>query len=353
MRATALTILLAFAHGALAAAPRVDMFPAPAGHLPTELARQGDAVVFVSWTNWPALEPHIGRIGKNGKVAVRPLAKDHLPAFMSAGPDGSLWLSDGKKKVLWRVRPNGKAEQIPIGRTTLGITVGNDGTIWSTHPESAEVTRYSSDGSVQAAAFTGKRRTERVAPPSGAPPAPKPTSGSLPPPPKKKDVLPPTREERKARMITHTPAWITAGSDNTAWFSDPKSRTIGRVDVNGQFTRYPLPREWGTPGRIVRGADGAYWFLVTRAAVLGRIAADGTLTSVDIPAPAKAIAADARERIWFSDGRNIGYVDKAGAVHQVALPEAERIILTMAEGPDGAMWFVDQKAKALGRVTLR
>ena len=349
MRATALTALVLLGT-ALNAQPRVDTFPAPQGHLPTEIARHGDTITFLSWTNWPNLEPHLGRVAKNGKVQVQALEKDHLPAFMAQAPDGSLWITDAKKKVLWHVTPKGKVEQVSIGRTTLGIAIDAGGTIWSTHPESADITRYGADGSVQAAAFAGKRRAERVAPPSGAPPAPKPRVTDVPPPRKNSDVAL-TREQRKALLITHTPTWLVPGEDG-AWFSDPKSRVVGRVDLAGKIASFPLPRDWGQPGRLARGVDGALWFTTSRSPLLGRVTSEGEMTSVTIPAPAKAIAGDGKGRIWFSDGENVGYVDAKGDVQSVDLPAGERFIASMAEGPDGAMWYADQKSRVLGKITL-
>lgn len=350
--AVTVAVLVLIPGAASAAEPRIETFPVPAGHLPTEIVRQGDVMTFVSWTNWPSLEPHLGRVTTNGRVQVQPLEKDHLPGLIAKAPDGSLWLSDGKKTVLWHVRPDGKAEQVKIGRTTLGVAVDADGSIWATHPDSAEVTRYGADGQPQAQWFIGRKRGPAGGPPSM--PVPKPRIGAMPVPPKKVDERPLTKEERKKLTLDARPSWIVLGPDQALWFTEPTWRNIGRVTPAGEVKNFDYPREWGDPRRIVAGSDGALWFALSNVMALGRITTEGQVTTIDLPYGAGALAADSKGRIWFTDaaGESVGYLDAEGKVHAVPLPKAPRRIRSLAEGPDGAMWFADQVAKVIGRISL-
>jgi len=357
MRATVIRILVPLvvlslrAAAALAAEPQIETFPVPAGQLPTEIARHGDVMTFVSWTNWPALEPHLGRVSTKGRIQVQALEKGHMPGLIAQSQDGSLWLSDGKKSVLWRVSPAGKAEQVTVGRTTLGIAVDADGSIWTTHPDSGEITRYSPEGEPQSQWFVGRKR----GPAGGAPTMaiPKPRTGPMPIPPKKKSDRALTKEERKKRSLDARPSWIVRGPDDALWFSEPTWRNIGRVTAAGQVSSFKYPREWGEPRRIVAGRD-ALWFALTRVPALGRITTEGEVTIVELPYSVGALASDSKGRIWFADapGSRLGYLDEKGEVQELSLPKTPRLIRSMAEGPDGAMWFADQAAKVIGRIKL-
>jgi len=352
MRAPAFTALLLFATIASAQA-KIETFPVPAGHLPTEIARYGDGMTFISWKDWPSIEPYLGRVTPKGKVEVQELAKDHMPGLFSQGPDGTMWLSGGRKPVLWHVLKDGKVEQVQVGSATRGIAVDADGGIWVTHPERAEITRYGADGQPQAQWFVGSKRKSRSAAPSMK--IPKATRIDPKKPPKR---VPSdrslTREERRQRALDARPSWIVVGPDDAAWFSEPTFAKIGRVTAAGEYTRFDIPNEWGEPRRIIDGPDGALWFALTEVMALGRITPDGEITTIDLPYAAGALATDSKKRVWFTDasGAKVGYVDPKGNVHEVPMPEKPRMIRSLAEGPDGAMWFADQIGKVIGKITL-
>jgi len=357
MRTSVIAVLIAalvLRAAAALAEPRVETFPVPKGHLPTEIARHGDVMVFTSWTNWPAIEPHLGRVTANGKIELEALPKDHMPGLFSQAPDGSMWLSDGRQTVLWRVSPTGKAEQVPVGRTTLGIAVDADGSIWVTHPEKGDITRYGQDGQPQAQWFIGRKR----GPAGGAPKMSIPKPGPRTPmkiPKKVRSDGTWSKEERKKRSLDARPSFLAVGPDQALWFSEPTWKNIGRVTPGGKISRFDFPEDdWGEPRRIIVGPDGALWFALTNLMALGRITTEGEITTIDLPYGAGALAADSKKRIWFTDasGAQIGYLDAEGNVHEVPLPNAKRMIRSLAEGPDGAMWFADQVGKVIGRITL-
>ena len=354
MRASVIAALV-FAAGLAAGQPRVETFPVPSGHLPTEIVRHGDVMRFLSWKDWPSVDAHLGRITTDGKIDFQALEKDHMPGLFSPAPDGTLWMSDGRKAVLWRVGKDGKVGQVPVGRTTRGIAVDGDGAIWVTHPEKAEITRYGTDGEAQAQWFIGRRRTGASAAPSmSGVPRPKPAGTPKPIPKKKRSDRSLTVEERKQRTLDARPSWIVLGPDDALWFSEPTWKNIGRVTHGGKTTQFDYPNEWGEPRRIIAGPDGALWFALSHHAALGRITTAGEITTVELPYGAGALATDSQKRLWFTDakGAQIGYVDAGGKVHQVPLPATPRLIRSMAEGPDGAMWFADQAAKVIGRIAL-
>lgn len=335
----AATLLLA----ATLTAPKVETFRAPAGQIPTEIVRLGDRMAFVSWKNWPNLDPQLGRIDMEGRIKLQPMAPNHMPGLVSRAPDGTVWLSDGKKPVLWHVPMEGKVERVPITLTTLGIAVDPSGAIWATHPEHADISRYNAEGGVMSAWFVGRRYGRSAAPSVKLPP---PNKGPITPQ-KMDSTRSLTKEERKARNADAEPSWIVAGPDDAMWFVEPKYKAIGRMNDVGDVEQVKIPAGWGVPRNLVAAKD-SLWFAVTNMPLLGRVSLDGKFTSVDLPAPATAVAIDSQQRIWFATANSIGYLDDQGAVQTVE--ETARVVRSMAEGPDGAMWFTDQSAKLIGRI---
>lgn len=330
----ALIVLLA---ATVTAQPKVETFAAPKGHLPTEIARQGDAMAIISWTNWPALEPHLGTVIK-GKIQTQPLEKGHMPGMFALSSDGTLWLTDARQAVLWHVRPDGKAERVEVDRNTLGIAFDEQGLIWCTHPSDTEISRYALDGNKLASLDTGRGRFKLApAKPQKAPAGMAPTWA---------------KQSQKANRRDVTPTWLVRGTGATMWFSDPTMRSIGMVTMDGHQQRFKLPPDLGgAPGPLVAAPDGLTWFVVSGKPILGQVSVDGYFSNIDIFAPAETLALDAKGRVWFSTASDLGYVESNGTVHRVTLPKGERTIRSMAEGADGAMWFVDQKARVIGRVT--
>ena len=352
MRASVIVVAVLLLAAAASGQPRVETFPVPPGQLPTEIARHGDVMRFVSWKDWPAIKPHLGQVTTDGKVELQALFEDHMPGLFSLGPDGSMWLSEGRKAMLWHVLPDGELKRVMVGRTTRGIAVDADGSIWVTHPEKSDITRYAPDGQPQAQWFVGRRR----GPVGGAPrmTIPKPQQGPRKIPKKLPSERSWTKEERKQRTTDARPSWIVVGPDAAVWFSEPTWNNIGRVTASGKVKMFDIPEDWGEPRRIVAGPDGAVWFALSDVMALGRITSEGEITAIDLPYGAGALATDSKNRIWFTDasGSEIGYLDPAGKVHQLPQPKAPRLIRSMAEGPDGAMWFADQAAKAIGRISF-
>lgn len=331
----ALIVLLA---ATLNAQPKIETFAAPKGHLPTEIARAGDGMVFVSWTNWPALEPHLSTITTKGKIATKALEKDHMPGFFAHASDGTVWLSDARRGVLWHVRADGSAERVEIDQPTIDVAVDSAGLLWATHAGSTHISRYSAEGEKTAELDTGRGRFKLTpAKPSKVP------SGMAP--------VGVTRTQKENRRDV-TPVWIVTDSDNALWFSDTTMRSVGVATSDGHQRRYKLPVEWdGTPGPLVVANDMA-WFTVSKKPILGQMSTEGFFDRIDIGAPADAIAVDGKGRVWFVTAADLGYVDADANVHHVALPKGEHVIRSIAAGADGAMWFIDQKTKSIGRVVV-
>lgn len=293
------------------AVPQVQTIRLPGKQIPTEIAQHAGALWFVSWNNWPKLQPFLGRISVKGTIRLNGVMNGSMPGLTTRAADGTLWLSDRKRHALWRVLTSGRIIRIKNDRSTLGIAFGPDGTLWATHPMSSAITSYNSDGSVRG-----------------------------------------RWEVAKQKGVQPRPNWIAAGPDGALWFSDTETDRIGRITTTGTITLFPLPRGWKDPGEIVATAD-ALWFAVGNQSVLGRITPKGAVTGVKIHAPARAVAAGPQKRMWYSDGSSgIGWIHADGSTDYVLVSEKKSGVRSLAAGPDGAMWFVDEKARTIGRVEL-
>lgn len=293
------------------AVPVVRTIKIPGKQIPTEIAQHAGAVWFVTWNNWPKLQPFLGRISVQGTIRLNEIMEDSKPGLATRTADGTLWFTDSRRGGFWRVIGNGPIVRIKNDRPTVGIAAGPDGALWTTHPDSSTITAYNADGSIRS-------RWEV---------------------PRQKGLAP-------------RPEWIVAGPDGALWFTDTVTNRIGRITTAGVIKLFPLPKGWKSPGEIVATAD-ALWFTVGNQPLLGKMTPQGIIKPVKILAPARAIAAGAEERIWYTNGvRTIGWINADGTSDYVLVHEENGGVRALAAGPDGAMWFVDEKARTVGRVEL-
>lgn len=294
------TLLLA---ATVAASPQVTTYPVPDKQIPTEIVRHGNEMWFVSWKDWPkTIHANLGRVDGRGKFSMKDVPDAYMPGLIARAPDGTLYLSDGQQPVFWKVAKDGTVEQIKSPRATQGIAFGSDGNLWCTHQKSKMIGKYATDGTEQA-----------------------------------------------LYDVKAQPLWIVAGRDGALWFSAPGERSIGRINVKGESKLFPLPPTFGAPGHIVAG-DNAVWFAMG-GDVLGRATVSGEISTVKIGIKANWLAADSKGRIWYTDGASAGMLAKDGTVREFPVKDAKNI-RALAEGPDGAMWFVDQGAMTVGKIEL-
>jgi virginiamycin B lyase len=105
------------------------------------------------------------------------------------------------------------------------------------------------------------------------------------------------------------PQGITAGPDGAMWFTEVHGDKIGRIDMNGTITEYPLAsgsHPWG----IAAGPDGNLWFAENGRDTIGQITTGGTITEWKIPNDCNPsygcnpirITAGPDGAMWFTDG---------------------------------------------------
>ncbi len=308
--------------------PRVTLYPVPQKRMPTEIVRHGDALWFVAWAKdpkkkeWdgtPKYRGYFGRITMRGRFGkLQPAAEDHMPGLATHTPDGTLWFTDAAQHAFWRVSRDGRIDRVPAFGAALHIAYAG-GDLWCTHHLSGWISRHGIDGSSK-----GGFAVPDVTPP--------PMTSNVPP-------LPGPRV-----------ASIVAGPDGALWFPESYRNRIGRMTTSGEMTFFALPHRLVDFSEIISAPDGTLWY-TTNDAVLGRITTAGEISSIAIGFPPFRITSDSKGRIWYTNGRNTGIIEPDGTRHEFEMPRAQRI-RSLIEGPDGAMWFADEGALAIGRVEM-
>src|SRR5206468_1990321 len=74
------------------------------------------------------------------------------------------------------------------------------------------------------------------------------------------------------------PRSIAVGDDQNVWFTEPGTRSIGRLIPATGAVQHFSAGITGAPGDIARGPDMALWFTEPDAQMIGRIDLDGNVT---------------------------------------------------------------------------
>jgi virginiamycin B lyase len=150
------------------------------------------------------------------------------------------------------------------------------------------------------------------------------------------------------------PFGIAKGLGDEMWLGDQD--TISRIDRNGNMTTFTVPSAGAGVGWVTFG-EGAMWFTERFTNKIGRIDNVGRITEFPIPTPNSVPQGIvlAGGYVWFTEqgGNNIGRLDpQTGDIVEYAVPTANSVPLGLALGSDGALWFTERNAGAIGRMTL-
>ncbi len=162
------------------------------------------------------------------------------------------------------------------------------------------------------------------------------------------------------------PWGITTGPDGALWFTENFGSTIGRITTSGAITEFPLPRFSG-PGEIVPGSDGALWFTEQYANKIGRITTSGAVTEFKIPTPDSypncssggpcgpiSIAAGPDGALWFTESseNKIGRITTSGELTEFPIPTPGSAPWGIVAGLDGNLYFTERAGNKIGRITI-
>jgi streptogramin lyase len=232
---------------------------------------------------------------------------DRVVAAWLVAVSSIVWNEAGARAATTRTCPADhttvKTKTFSIGSVLGGLAIGPDGNVWFTAYEEDAIGRLTPLGKV-----TYFRE--------GITPNPEhPVRGAV------------------------GPRGITPGPDGNMWFTEFGADRIGRITPEGVITEFsigitppsgPAAQDFrdAAPHSIVMGADKNLWFTEQTADRVGRITPDGTITEFGAgitPSPNEALPGPHQ--------------------YQLAQPGA------ISKGPDGNVWFVEQLASRVGRIT--
>lgn len=254
---------------------------------------------------WVAGYDRIRRIAADGSVSER-LGTDVRPIGLTLGGDGAIWFP----------------QRGGVGRAGPGMAITN-----FRHPDVsiAQTPVNAADGSIW---FGTERHLVRAS-----------TAGALTSFP-----LP--------SAVFGVPTGLVAGPDGTIWF--PNQERIWRVTGAGAFTSFAGSEIGVSPSGLVAGTDGNIW--LSRATAIVRVTPAGVATAWPASvSDAGSLVAGPDGNLWYpyvSGGtRSINRITPTGTITTFTDPAIVAPTL-LADGRDGALWFVNQNDSSVGRIRM-
>jgi streptogramin lyase len=289
---------------------------------------------------------------------------------IAAGPDGNMWFTDNANNAIGRITPAGATTFFPVPTTPdpqngfglFEITAGPDGNMWFTAfytnmvgkiNMSGVITTYAlptansnplgitagPDGNMWVA-LTSANGITRINPTGTITQFPIPAPGSTGP-----------TTITVSNVCPMCGYLMTAGPDNSVWFTIPTASRIGRITGNGVVTTFPVDTAIPAANApqqirlsdITTGTDGNLWFTEPADNQVGRMTTAGAVTEFTAPVSNSApnqITIGFGSDLWITLGgaNALAKVTLAGAIDPVTLPTANAITMDLAVGPDGNLW---------------
>jgi virginiamycin B lyase len=308
----------------------------------------------------PANPPAAGPEATAGVIAVR-LPKGAFPRFLTVAADGSVWCGESSGESLAHIGRDGSVNHVRIpgsSNSPADIVQTPDGVIWFTGFEM--IGKIGTDGRL-----SGWRTKLTGTPQIGLPNAltlgpdqalwytnkkSPPTITRIAPPGQFTD-FPIASPDETSRQL----GAITTGPDNALWFTEADQTSgdaIGRITLDGHYTRRPLGTSDAGPNRITTGPDGALWF-TTMAGQIGRITVNGVISTFPLPNGTVPfdIARGKDGALWFTtDQHSLGRITTSGQLTLHPIDGANRLIGITA-APDGTFWLADGPGDTVWHVT--
>ncbi|MFB2555701.1 Vgb family protein [Herbiconiux liangxiaofengii] len=151
------------------------------------------------------------------------------------------------------------------------------------------------------------------------------------------------------------PAQVATAGDDAVWVADLAQNAVLLVGPSGVLRRVDAPSPAAQPYGVVSLHDGTAWFTELGGDALGRIGILGPVAEFatgTLDGGVSMIAASG-DSLWFTANRAnaVGYVRGGDAEPQLfALPTEAAGPVGITVGDDGAAWFTEILAGAIGRV---
>ena len=150
------------------------------------------------------------------------------------------------------------------------------------------------------------------------------------------------------------PIGLGVTSDGSVWYTDPALRAISHLTPSGDVKHFPLDTPSVRLARLAVAPDGAEWFAEETGYSITRLK-DGVLTRHVFDSPrggpyGVAVAPDGTVWATLQSGDQLLRIGADGTMQAIDVPRAAAVPSDITVGPDGAVWFLEFRADAIGRL---
>jgi len=271
-----------------------------------------------------------------------PIPSGNTGWYITAGPDGNLWFTEGNASRVGMINPPTHAVTEFATPTASSspreITAGPDGNIWFTEYTANKIATIDT---------TTHAITEFAVPTSDEPwgitSGPDGNiwfalvgggGGAI-------GMFNPTNHSFGSFPLSGGggPRGITVGSDGNLWFTEYLGNKIGEINPSTHvINEFTLPTTSSYPWDITGGSDGNLWFTIRAYTTVGMInPVTDAISMLATPGPAYDIASGPDNNIWFGD-KQLGQIKRlTDALTQYPIAANTGI----AAGRDGNVWFTN------------
>ena len=291
---------------------------------------------------------------------------ESAPSDIASGPEGNLWFVESATDRIGRITPSGAVTELAFetGAAPQQVVAGVDGRVWVTLPgldaigaiEARDqgigpLTTY--DLGTEGGAAFGVARG-----PAGALWYTEAQFNSI-------GWIEPGGEQAGYHLDADAVRGMIAiarGPDDAMWFTAiAEPARVGRIDVLGDFSEFPLPTPDSVPGSLAAGADGNLWVTLTEAPRLTRVTPAGATTDFTLgfdDMATLAIEPGPDDGLWISqvlEGTGAAAIVRLDPVAlsftRYVLP-AGHLAFGLAFDREGDLWFTDPENDRIGRLNL-
>ena len=251
---------------------------------------------------------------------------------MALGPDDSLWWCEAGYGRIGRRTNDGEITHFPIQSKPNGIqqlAMGPDGAFWFTNFNGNAIGRITLDGEITQFEIPGPvvDVRESQAEIGGRPAKVWFNSYNMPIP-------------------SNSPMCIVEGPDEAMWYTELMGNRIGRIDMDGNFTRFDVPTPNAGPTVIELGSDNELWISYWWTPMIARMTLDGEFTEWDLSefgirmVPGMMPGPDGD--LWIVNPRTAekGVISREGDITWSELPGAKGLVPSslFRKPTDGRLW---------------
>jgi streptogramin lyase len=298
-----------------------EFSPFPAGGEPAYVTAGPDGNLWVTNIHADEIERVNTEGQRTGEFQI-PIP-DAEPYEIISGPEGLLWFTELAGDAIGTITTSGEVNEMSMGQYggTLGIARGNEGNVWVT-------------GNNFIANAVPSVHTVLVTPLSLTP--------------------------NQLAIGPGDNVWFTDDGDEKIGFFNPLTREATELEPAVSSERCvaePEKQKCPFVDAIVAGPEGALWYSEFEGREIGRITASGERAEfymgLSEPSGINSFAVGPEGNIWFTEARadRVGWITPAGAITEVSAgisPGAYPYDITL--GPEDNLWFTERTGDRLGRI---